>query len=245
MRIRQIFILFLLLATSTLWGQVKTTEATSLSRVVQDTMTGPKDTAMSPKERRQAKSGRIPTVRSIDSNFSLSHVEVRWGWSVLSDDGTFLQNPLRFDNWENVTLRPLPVSLSVHFPFRVNKTGSHSQLGIQSFYSASEALWIAGNRNYGTAHYYSINADFRTNFRKISWLGNSFSPHINCGLGYTYRSVALYKHEPILHLGLGGTFWLTERWGITAAGTGHFGMLHWLYGHASYLQANLYGVYRF
>jgi hypothetical protein len=179
------------------------------------------------------------------SHIPLRGIDVRWGWSLLSDDGSFFLNPLLLDNWQNVTLRPLPASFSVHFPFRENKTGSSSQVGIQSFYSASEAPIIAGLGNSGTAHYFSVNADFRTNFRKISWLGDIFSPHINYGLGYTYRSVALHNHEPIVHLGLGGTFWLTERWGITAAGTGHIGMLHWLYGHASYLQANLYGVYRF
>ena len=172
-------------------------------------------------------------------------IDVRWGWSMLSDDGTFFLNPLLLDNWQNVTLRTLPTSFAVHIPYKKGKFGSSSQIGIQSFYSASEAAWIAGARNYGTAHYYSVNTDFRTNFRKIFWLGNIFSPHINYGLGYTYRSVALYKHEPIVHLGLGGTAWLTDRWGITFSGTGHFGTVHALNGYTSYLQANLYGVYRF
>ncbi len=184
-------------------------------------------------------------LKSNKSQIPVLGIDVRWGWSLVSDDGTFFLNPLLLGNWQNVTVRIPPSSFSVHFPYRVSKTGSSSQIGVQSFYSASEAPWIAGERNYGVAHYYGINADFRTNFRKLQWLGNIFSPHINYGLGYTYRSVALHKHEPIVHLGLGGTAWLTKRWGITASGTGHFGTLHALNGYTSYLQANLYGVYRF
>jgi hypothetical protein len=244
MRTRQIFILFLLLATSTLWGQVKTTEATSLSRVVQDTMTVPKDTAMSPKERRQAKSGRIPTPRAIYPNSPLSRVDVRLGWSILSDDGTFLQNPLRFNNWENVTLRPLPASFSIHFPYYSKPNGAMGQIGLQSFYSASKAVWIAGEWNQGTAHYAGANVDFRSIFPTIRLDQARFNPFVNYGLGYTYRSVALYNHEPIVHFGGGITSWFTDRVGVTVSGTGNFGTLHFVDGFTSYLQGNVYFVFR-
>jgi hypothetical protein len=169
---------------------------------------------------------------------------VRVGWSVLSDDGTFLQNPLRFNNWENVTLRPLPASFSIHFPYYSKPNGAMGQIGVQSFYSASKAVWIGGEWNQGTAHYVGTNVDFRSIFPTLRVDRARFNPFVNYGLGYTYRSVALYNHEPIVHFGGGITSWFNDRMGVTVSGTGNFGTLHFLDGFTSYLQGNLYLVFR-
>lgn len=234
-----ILLLFVLsLSAGSAWAQVKPRGTTSLGRV--DTLVQrASDTTAT---RREPRKVRSPRVRF--PNSPLTSVDVRLGWSVLSDDGTFLQNPLRFNNWENVTLRPLPASFSIHFPYFAKPNGAMGQIGFQTFYSASKAPWIGGEQNFGTAHFYGANIDFRSIFPTIRLDRARFNPFVNYGLGYTYRSVALYNHEPIVHFGGGLTSWFTNRLGVTVSGTGNFGTLHLIDGFTSYLQGNVYLLYR-
>lgn len=229
----------LILGTMAANAQVKPKGTTSLGRV--DTLIlAKRDTVV-------AKSQHTRHVRSRKVRFPnspLSAVDFRLGWSILSDDGTFLQNPLRFNNWENVTLRPLPASFSVHFPYFAKKNGAMGQIGFQTYYSASEAAWIGGAQNPGIAHFFGANMDFRSIFPTFRLDQARFNPFVNYGLGYTYRSVALYNHEPIVHFGGGITSWLSDRVGITVSGTGNFGTLHLIDGYTSYLQGNVYLLYR-
>jgi hypothetical protein len=187
----------------------------------------------------------VDGVKLVSNSESLPKgIDIRWGWSILSDDGTFFLNPLLLENWQNVTFRAIPATFSAHFPLTVRKNGSVIQWGIQTMYSASEAAFIAGERNYGTAHYAAMNLDFRTVFPTLEYLGTTSNVHINYGLGYTYRSVALHKHEPIAHFGFGLTSWVSPKWGVTFSGIGNFGTIHILNGYTSYLQATAMATYR-
>jgi hypothetical protein len=187
----------------------------------------------------------VDGVKLVSNSDSLPKgIDIRWGWSMLSDDGTFFLNPLLLDNWQNVTMRPLPATFSAHFPLAKRKNGSITQLGIQTLYSASEAAFIGGDRNYGTAHYAAMNVDFRNVFPTLNYLGSTSNFHLNYGIGYTYRSVALHKHEPIVHLGFGVTSWFSPKWGVTLSGIGNFGTIHMLNGYTSYLQATAMATYR-
>jgi hypothetical protein len=178
------------------------------------------------------------------STGELKGIDIRWGWSVVSDDGTFFLNPILFNDWQNVTLRPMPASFSVHFPLKVKEKGAMTQLGYQTFYSASEAPWVAGDRNYGTAHYYGTSLDYRRIFRSWNYFGIQGNPFVNGGLGYVYRSVALHNHEPMVHVGAGLTTWINKRMGITLSGTGNIGTIHVYRGYTSFIQANGYLTYR-
>jgi hypothetical protein len=183
------------------------------------------------------------TVKTKAEKSPLKGIDIRWGWSMLSDDGSFFQNPLFLDNWKNVTLRSVPATFSVHFPYSKKENGRMSQWGIQTMYSASEALRIGEMDNFGVAHYFSTNMDFRTTFPTINYLGTQGNMHVNYGAGYTYKSVALVNHEAMLHFGLGWTAWMTPRFGITLSGIGNFGTLHILQG-TNYLQATAMATYR-
>jgi hypothetical protein len=239
MRTTTLLLFVLFLSAGSAWAQVMPRGTTSSGRV--DTLVEIKtDTTVT-----KSKPSHVRSQRIRFPNSSLSSVDVRLGWSVLSDDGTFLQNPLRYNNWENVTLRPLPASFSIHFPYFAKSNGAMGQIGFQTFYSASKAPWIGGERNFGTAHFYGANVDFRSIFPTIEIDRARFNPFVNYGLGYTYRSVALYNHEPIVHFGGGLTSWITDRLGITVSGTGNFGTLHLIDGYTSYLQGNIYFLYRF
>ena len=170
-------------------------------------------------------------------------VEVRYGWSMLSDDGSFAQNLLIFRNWENITLRSLPATFSVHYTYKERPSGFKSQVGLVGFYTASQAKNIFGVVNNGTATYFSSSIDFRTVSPTIRYLGNEANFHLGYGAGYTYRSVGLAQHEPMGHVSIGATSWLSKNLGISLIGTGHIGTLNLRTG-ANYIQASALLAYR-
>lgn len=249
MRTSALFFLLAVGMTLSAYGQVDPKGSTSINRTPVDTSLIVRDTVAPKRTDRSTphthpNPGRIRRRIAQFPNSPLSRIDVRWGWSILSDDGTFLQNPLRFNNWENVTIRPLPASFSVHFPYYAKANGAMGQIGFQTYYSASKAQWIGGAQNFGTAYFFGSNVDFRSIFPTIRIEQARINPFVNYGVGYTYRSVALHHHEPIVHFGGGLTNWLSERVGITFSGTANFGTFHLISGFTSYLQANVYVLYR-
>lgn len=184
------------------------------------------------------------TTSAINDLKTTPKLEVRYGWSMLSDDGSYARNLLVFRNWENITLGSLPATFSVHYTYKERPNGFKSQVGLVGFYTASQAKNIFGVVNTGTATYFSSSIDFRTVSPTVRYLGNEANFHLGYGAGYTYRSVGLANHEPMGHLSIGTTAWLSEDLGITLIGTAQIGTLNVRKG-ANYIQASALLAYRF